>query len=679
MKSIRGALWLAALLLADAALADDPLIVQFEQRIGPIRWSEPSDWKQLRAEADALAAKLLDEGDRDGALRVVSRMLTASESPIDRLYAYAKSLPEERRKALWPKTPFLVIEDFSGPHVGALALETNEQERAQISSEAKTTADGADVAALAYGDSHAEGPTQALFSNPGFELSWRPFAIRARARTEHGTPLALVLRSWEETRKRTLELRYREPAGGEDGWQIFDTGVSGFDLLVQLAMAAPTALDPRAHLYKIGFELDEGGADTLLVDEIIAYLPEDWQDAEDFDTDATRPEADANDEESFAEAMEALEAIGYLGSTSVSAEGATGVTIHDESRAYAGYTAYASGHRASVIIIDMDGEVVHEWQGDYSQLWDDMDQTMDLARQGTWRKFALLDDGQLLAIHEGRAIVKVDRDSSVIWAKRGGYHHDLQVMPDGSIWVLYREPKLVPRINPRRPILEEFAARLSPDGEMLEKVSLLEAVENSHHAPVFARSSWEGDLFHSNTIEILDGRLADEIPAFRAGNILTSFRHLDLIGIVDPEAGKMVWSMSNLWVAQHHPTVTDAETLMVFDNEGLSRGRRGNPEVSRVLEINPATQEVLWHYTGTPNAPFFSKTSSTAERLPNGNTLIVETDRGRVFEVTPEKEIVWEFRNPETAGEEDDVLAAIFDALRLDSDDPIDWLEDDDR
>jgi hypothetical protein len=36
-----------------------------------------------------------------------------------------------------------------------------------------------------------------------------------------------------------------------------------------------------------------------------------------------------------------------------------------------------------------------------------------------------------------------------------------------------------------------------------------------------------------------------------------------------------------------------------------------------------------------------------ADRLPNGNTLIVESDAGRAFEVTAEGEIVWEFLNPD--------------------------------
>ena len=34
------------------------------------------------------------------------------------------------------------------------------------------------------------------------------------------------------------------------------------------------------------------------------------------------------------------------------------------------------------------------------------------------------------------------------------------------------------------------------------------------------------------------------------------------------------------------------------------------------------------------------------QRLPNGNTLICEGPSGRVFEVTADKELVWEFVNP---------------------------------
>jgi hypothetical protein len=54
-----------------------------------------------------------------------------------------------------------------------------------------------------------------------------------------------------------------------------------------------------------------------------------------------------------------------------------------------------------------------------------------------------------------------------------------------------------------------------------------------------------------------------------------------------------------------------------------------------------------------------------ARRLPNGNTLIVESQAGRAIEVTPDQEIVWEFVHPHRAGPQDELIAQLFDVVRL--------------
>ena len=87
------------------------------------------------------------------------------------------------------------------------------------------------------------------------------------------------------------------------------------------------------------------------------------------------------------------------------------------------------------------------------------------------------------------------------------------------------------------------------------------------------------------------------------------------------------WGPTNLH-RQHHPTLLANGNILVFDN-----GRQR----SQVVEIDPATLEVAWRY-----AP-----GGSAQRLPNGNTLITESDRGYVFEVTREGETVWRFANPD--------------------------------
>ncbi|NNK57052.1 MAG: thioredoxin, partial [Desulfofustis sp.] len=43
---------------------------------------------------------------------------------------------------------------------------------------------------------------------------------------------------------------------------------------------------------------------------------------------------------------------------------------------------------------------------------------------------------------------------------------------------------------------------------------------------------------------------------------------------------------------------------------------------------------------------FYSPFISSAQRLPNGNTLITEGSGGRIIEVTKDHEIVWEYISP---------------------------------
>jgi hypothetical protein len=57
-------------------------------------------------------------------------------------------------------------------------------------------------------------------------------------------------------------------------------------------------------------------------------------------------------------------------------------------------------------------------------------------------------------------------------------------------------------------------------------------------------------------------------------------------------------------------------------------------------------EQAVWSYTA-PNPPdFYSNFISGASRLPNGNTLICSGANGILFEVTPDKKVVWQYMNP---------------------------------
>lgn len=105
--------------------------------------------------------------------------------------------------------------------------------------------------------------------------------------------------------------------------------------------------------------------------------------------------------------------------------------------------------------------------------------------------------------------------------------------------------------------------------------------------------------------------------------------------------------------------------MLVYDNGGEGGYGVPNPasptgnnnahrDYSRVLQFNPVTLEITWQYTPlehgcflfTDASKFYSSYISSAQRLPNGNTLITEGSDGHLLEVTPEHEIVWEYINP---------------------------------
>jgi hypothetical protein len=71
-------------------------------------------------------------------------------------------------------------------------------------------------------------------------------------------------------------------------------------------------------------------------------------------------------------------------------------------------------------------------------------------------------------------------------------------------------------------------------------------------------------------------------------------------------------------------------------------------EGNYILEPNAAygPEGLTWTYDGMPDDVFYSSRLSSAQRLPNGNTLICAGNLGLFFEVTTTGEIVWQYASP---------------------------------
>jgi hypothetical protein len=158
---------------------------------------------------------------------------------------------------------------------------------------------------------------------------------------------------------------------------------------------------------------------------------------------------------------------------------------------------------------------------------------------------------------------------------------------------------------------------------------------------------------------------------FAPDNVIISSRQASVIAIVGRD-GSIVWRMGPDYsqsdalrkirqiIGQHNVHMIPrglhgAGNLLVFDNGGASGYGSPTPVApngsgifaranSRVLEIDPVKLDLVWSYVSP--LQFYSSNISGAQRLPNGNTLITEGAPGRLFEVSTDGTIVWEYMSP---------------------------------
>jgi len=347
--------------------------------------------------------------------------------------------------------------------------------------------------------------------------------------------------------------------------------------------------------------------------------------------------------------LEQLQELGYVDGTIDERAELRGVEIHDRERAFPGVNLYSSRLQTSAQLIDNDGRELHTW----SYPGDD-----------GWEHIELLPNGELLVVVNQQSIFKLDRDSHLLWRYEADTHHDLAVHPSGDIYTLTDEKNLRPEIHPDVLVIEDFIEILTPDGKPKDRFSILEAMRSSDYAFLLASPAHlpsdrrEGerprlDMLHTNHIQVFDGSLAHRSPLFDEGNLLISMRTINTIAILDPRKREMLWAWgpTNLH-RQHHPTLLSNGNILVFDN-GHKR--------SQIVELDPLTFEVAWRYA--PKRGFLSRFLGSAQRLPNGNTLITESDRGYVFEVSPNHDIVWRFANPDV--QTDNMRVAIWRMTRF--------------
>jgi hypothetical protein len=117
-------------------------------------------------------------------------------------------------------------------------------------------------------------------------------------------------------------------------------------------------------------------------------------------------------------------------------------------------------------------------------------------------------------------------------------------------------------------------------------------------------------------------------------------RNLNAVAIIDWETHELVWSWGPGKISGVHSAgFLPNGRILLFDN-GVNR------KWSRVIELDPLADEIVWEYQAAPPESFFTARQGACQRLPNGNTLISNSESGEVFEVTEDKAVVWRYLSP---------------------------------
>ncbi len=469
----------------------------------------------------------------------------------------------------------------------------------------------------------------------------------------------------------------------------------------------------------------------------------------------------------------------FMSLSEADVDGPRGVRVNAP-EAYAGYTLYGPLNSTTIYLIDMAGDVVHQWDTDVAP--------------GAW--CYLLDDGSLLRCGRedetqfagggiGGQLRRLAPDGTVLWQwdladGQRQQHHDIEPLPNGNILLITwnrvaardalrrgRDPRQVDRerglwpdvVLEIRPVgrddaevvwewhawdhvVQDFDERASAYGAVADHPELIDVNADHRDAPVLTEDERReqeeleeqmaalgyvggedeedgeadgppeklpGDWLHTNAVAyepthdlialstphmsevwVIDhGTTTEEAAGHtggrrgRGGDLLWRWGNPRMYGAGGDADRRLFYQHDPSWVAGEVPGEL---RLLVFNN---GRGRTDGDYSSvdeLILPFDPESgfrrpddgafgpAAPAWSYSAGDD--FYSAFISGAQRLPNGNTLIASGAPGRIFEVTRDGRVVWDYRNPhggeieppEHAGRAPPL--AIFRATRLSADHP---------
>lgn len=401
-----------------------------------------------------------------------------------------------------------------------------------------------------------------------------------------------------------------------------------------------------------------------------------------------------------------------------------GKTYNNEN-SYEGYTLFTPEYSSKTYLINNDGEIVHTWKSNHIQGFAVyLQENGDLFRSDMPHINSIFISGGVSGCVE-----KFDWNGNIIWYfeysnNQHCLHHDIEVLPNGNVLMIAWEYKTIaeaikagrnPKLLPQGRLWPDHIIEVEPNGSnggdivwewhvwdhlvqdydaskpnyvtVVDHPELLDLNFTGNRGPAQGRADWN----HINSIDynaeldqivlsvhtfseiwIIDHSTTTAEAASHSGGLLYRWGNPQAYQAGNADDQQLFAQHDAHWIENGLP---GAGHILIFNN-GDQRIRpyssvdeiippvntEGNYEFDAARIYGPAAP--VWSYSASG---FFSANISGAQRLPNGNTLICSGANGIIFEVTPNKRVVWEYVNALSQPRKEIFRAYRYDSFEEDS------------
>lgn len=262
--------------------------------------------------------------------------------------------------------------------------------------------------------------------------------------------------------------------------------------------------------------------------------------------------------------------------------------------------------------------------------------------------FALLPDGSMLLQFDNVFMpLRIDACGKRIWAGDARTTHAISPTDDGRFaWAVGADDDIrMFDLASGKTVRDITMDQLRAANPQISAFEMRRVDDNALGGdPQGDAGVYLDDPYHINDVGPLPAALAPAFPQFAAGDLLISFRSLNLVAVVDPHTLKVKWLTNDFTLRQHDADWEANGRISVFDNQN---GR----QFSRIVEFDPADGTHSVRVDGS-RYDFYSRIRGKQQALPGDGILITSSQRGRVFELDRQGRVAFDMlvRDPAKPG-----------------------------